>query len=165
MLKRLKEYLDQHKVKYQVITHSPAFTAQEIAGKAHVPGKELAKVVMISIDGEITMAVLPASHIVDLNRIKEVTGAQHIELTPESDYKDLFDESEPGAMAPFGNLYNMKVFVATALTEDKYIVFNAGTHQELVRLSYKDYENLVKPQVFSFSIKEQRGKNGNIREV
>ncbi len=165
MLKRLKEFLDQHKVKYQIIIHSPAYTAQEIAGKAHIPGKELAKVVMVSIDGKVAMAVLPASHIVDLRRIKEVTGAQHVELTYEDDYKDLFDESEPGAMAPFGNLYNMKVFVATALTEDDYIVFNSGTHQELVRLSYKDYEELVKPQVFSFSIKEQLGKKGNIREV
>lgn len=165
MLKRLKEYLDQHKIKYQTITHSTAYTAQEIAGKAHIPGKDLAKVVMISIDDEVAMAVLPASHLADLSRIKEVTGAHHVELTHESDYKDLFDESEPGAMAPFGNLYGLRVFVATALTEDEYIVFNAGTHQELVRLSYRDYEALVKPQVFSFSIKEQRGKSGNIREA
>jgi Ala-tRNA(Pro) deacylase len=158
MIKRLKEFLDQNNIKYQVITHSTAFTAQEIAESAHIPGKELAKVVMVSIDGNIAMAVLPASHFVDLKRIKEMTGGRYVELTPENEYIRLFDDCEPGAMAPFGNLYNLKVYVSTSLSEDPYIVFNAGTHRELVRLSYKDFANLVRPEVFSFSVKEQQGK-------
>ncbi len=164
MIKKLKEFLDQNNIKYQVITHSAAFTAQEIAEAAHVPGKELAKVVMVSIDGKTLMAVLPASHIVDLKRIKEMIGGQHIELTNENEYKRLFDDCEPGAMPPFGNLYNLKVFVSTALTEDPYIVFNAGTHRELIRLSYNDFVDFVKPEVFSFSIKVQPGKHERLKE-
>jgi len=158
MMKQLKEYLDTNGIKYRVITHSAAYTAQEIAATAHVPGKEMTKVVEIKIDGKLAMAVLPASHFVDLRRIKEMTHATHIETAKEEDYKDIFSDCEVGSMPPFGNLVNQMVFVSTDLAEDPQIAFNAGNHRELVVLSYKDYEKLVKPQVFSFSIKEFAGK-------
>lgn len=158
MLKILKEYLDQNGIKYQVITHSQAYTAQEIAASAHIPGGEMAKVVLVKIDGKMSMTVLPASHFVDLPRIKEIAGAQFVELAKESDYQNLFEGCEPGAVPPFGNLYNMKVYVSTALTKDPQIAFNAGNHKELVKMSFRDFEVLVKPQIFSLSVKEhERG--------
>lgn len=159
MNRGLKEFLDQHGVKYQLITHSPAYTAQEIAAIAHIPGKEMAKVVMVKADGVLVMTVLPASHIVDLKRTKEILGASHLELAHEDDYKDLL-EGEPGATPPFGNLFNMKVIVSADLAEDTHIVFNAGNHRELVRMSYYDFERLVQPQISAFSVKEHSGKGG-----
>ena len=154
MLKRLREYLDQNNIKYQLINHSAAFTSQEIAASAHIPGREMAKVVMIKVDNKLEMAVLPASHTADLKRIKEVRQAHNVELAQESDYKDIFEESEAGAMPPFGNLFNLRVISSTDLSEDSQIVFNAGSHRELIKLSYEDYERLVQPLVCAFSIKK-----------
>ena len=150
-VKRLKEFLDSNNIKYIVISHSPAYTAQAIAASAHVSGKDLAKTVVIKVDGKMAMAVLPASYQVDFGLMKEAVGAKKIELATESEFKDLFPECEVGAMPPFGNLYNMDVFAAARLAEDEEIAFNAGSHTELIRLAYKDFERLVKPKVVKFS--------------
>ena len=146
-LRKLTEFLDNEGVKYQTINHSPAFTAQEVAALAHVPGKELAKTVMVKVDDEMAMAVLPAYDRVDLDRLQEATGAKRVELASEREFKELFPECELGAMPPFGNLYGIKVFVDDSLAEDEEIAFNAGSHTELMRLSYRDFERLVHPQV------------------
>jgi Ala-tRNA(Pro) deacylase len=152
-VKKLKEYLDSHKVKYITISHSPVYTAQQIAASAHIPGKELAKTVMVKIDGRMAMAVLPASYRVDFDLLKEAAGASSVELASEDEFKDLFSDCEIGAMPPFGNLYGMDVFVAASLAEDADIAFNAGSHSELVQLSYKDFERLVEPKIVKFSSK------------
>jgi len=151
-VKRLKEFLDSHSIKYVTISHSRAFTAQETAASAHVPVKELAKTVLVKIDGKMAMAVLPASCKVDFDLLKKDTGAATIEIANEKEFKDLFPDCEIGAMPPFGNLYGMDVFVAESLTEDKEIAFNAGSHRELVKMTYKDFEKLVKPKVITFSV-------------
>ncbi|NLD98713.1 MAG: YbaK/EbsC family protein [Fibrobacter sp.] len=154
---RLKEYLDRNKIRYQLIIHSPAYTAQEIAASAHIPGLEMAKVVMIRADNKILMAVIPASHSIDLMRFKEICGAQNVQLAQEKDYINLLDDCEPGAEPPFGNLFNLPVFVSTILKQDSQIACNAGNHRELIRLSFDDFERLVKPEISSFSIKSQPG--------
>ena len=151
-VQKLKEFLDSHNIKYVVISHSRAFTAQETAASAHVPAKELAKTVMVKMNGKMAMAVLPASCKVDFDLLKKDTGAATIEIANEKEFKDLFPDCEIGAMPPFGNLYGMDVFVAESLTEDKEIAFNAGSHRELVKMTYKDFEKLVKPKVITFSV-------------
>ena len=153
MLKKLKNYLDGHQIKYVTITRSPVYTAQEIAASAHIPGKELAKTVMVKIDGKTAMAVLPASYRVDFDLLKKVAGASSVELASEKEFENMFPDCEIGAMPPFGNLYGMDVFVAASLAEGAEIAFNAGSHSELIRLSYKDFERLVKPKVAKLSYK------------
>jgi len=150
-IKKLKEFLDSHEVEYVTISHSKAFTAQKIAASAHIPGKELAKTVMVIIDGKMAMAVLPASYKVDFDLLKKVTKAKKVELSTEEEFRNIFPQCDIGAMPPFGNLYEMDVFVAQSLAEDEDIAFNAGFHTELIRMSYKDFERLVKPKVFKFS--------------
>ncbi|MHC4925366.1 MAG: aminoacyl-tRNA deacylase [Planctomycetota bacterium] len=144
---RLREYLEENDVRFVTITHSPAYTAQEIAARAHVPGKELAKTVMVKLDGRMAMVVLPAPDHVSPNRLKAFCGAKLVELASEDEFADLFPNCEVGAMPPFGNLWELEVFVDQRLREDEEIVFNAGTHTELVKLSYADFERLVKPTV------------------
>jgi Ala-tRNA(Pro) deacylase len=151
-VKRLKEFLDSHNMKYVTISHSRAFTAQETATSAHIPRKELAKTVMVKADGKMAMAVLPASYKVDFDLLKKATGSGKIEIADEEEFKGLFPGCEVGAMPPFGNLYGMDVFVAKSLAEDEEIAFNAGSHRELVRMAYKDFERLVKPRVMKFSV-------------
>jgi len=151
-IQKLKEFLDSHNVKYVTVSHSRAFTAQETATSAHIPGKELAKTVMVKMNGKMAMAVLPASSKVDFDILKKATGSATIEIANEKEFKDLFPDCEIGAMPPFGNLYGMDVFVAESLTEDKEIAFNAGSHRELVKLAYKDFERLVKPKIVKFSV-------------
>ena len=144
---KLKEFLDGNDVKYISISHSPAYSAQTIAASAHIPGKELAKTVIVKIDDHFAMAVLPASNRVHMSHLKEAASADHVELATENEFKDLFPDCEKGAMPPFGNLYDMDVYVADQLTEDEEIAFSAGSHSELVKMGYKDFENLVAPKV------------------
>ena len=146
-VKKLKEFLDSNNVKYVSISHSPAYTAQGIAACAHIPGKELAKTVMVKIDGTMAMAVVPAPHQVDFNLLRQAAGGKSVELASEQEFQNLFPECEVGAMPPFGNLYGMNVFVAQSLSEDQEIAFNAGSHTELIKLPYKDFEQLVKPTI------------------
>ena len=148
---RLMEFLADHHVKFVTISHSPAFTAQEIAATAHVPGKQLAKTVVVKIDGEVALAVLPATDMVSLERLRRATGAEMVELASEEEFGDLFPGCEVGAMPPFGNLWNLSVFVDQRLREDEQIAFNAGSFTELVQLSYSDFEALVDPTVIRLS--------------
>ena len=155
ILKQLVDFLDSNKAKYIVISHSPAFTAQDVAQSAHIPGKEVAKTVIVWMDGTMAMSVLPASQMVDFNLLKEVTGAKNVELATESEFKDRFPDCEVGAMPPFGNLFNMRVFAASSLAEDKEIAFNAGSHRELLKMAYADFERLVKPRIGAFTFKRK----------
>jgi len=149
--RKLKEYLDQNNVKYVTIKHSVAYTSQEIAASAHIKGKEMAKTVLIKINGKMAMCVLPASYKVDFEQLKKAIGNENIRLANEMEFKDKFPECEVGAMPPFGNLYNMDVYVAESLMDNEDIAFNAGTHTELIQLSFKDFMELVKPTVIKFS--------------
>ncbi len=151
---KVKEFLEENQVKYVSISHSTAYTAQEVAASAHIPGKEMAKTVMIKNDGKMAMAVLPANFKIDFDKLKKITGSQKVELASEEEFKYMFPDCEIGAMPPFGNLYDMPVFVAESLAEDEDIDFNAGTHRELIKIKYKDYEKLVKPKVGEFSFKK-----------
>jgi len=148
---KLKEFLDSQNIKYVTISHSSAFTAQEVAASAHIPGKALAKTVMVKLDGKLVMAVLPASYRVDLELLKKATGAPEAEVASEQDFRGIFPECETGAMPPFGNLYEMDVFVDQRLREDEEIAFNAGSHTELIKMFYGDFEILVNPIALRFS--------------
>jgi Ala-tRNA(Pro) deacylase len=154
--RKLKEFLDRYHTKYVSISHSPAYTAQEIAALAHIPGREMAKTVMVKLDGEMAMAVLPASSRLDLALLKEASGARQVELATESQFQNLFPDCEIGAMPPFGNLYGMPVYVAQKLADDQDIAFTAGTHSELIRMDYGDFERLVQPSVVPVSVAAAR---------
>ncbi|MGH8583690.1 MAG: aminoacyl-tRNA deacylase [Gammaproteobacteria bacterium] len=146
----LKELLDAHHIKYVSIAHSRAFTAQEIAQSAHVPGQEMAKTVMVKVDGRLAMAVLPASYHVDFEALRAAIGAKGVELAGEKEFQDRFPECEVGAMPPFGNLYGMETYASRRLSEDTRIAFNAGSHTELIKLSYADSERLARPRILDF---------------
>lgn len=148
---RLKEFLDANHVRYDILPHSTAFTTQEAAAAAHVPGRQVAKTVMVRIDGEMAMVVLEAPDHVSLERLRSVTGARHVELASEEEFRGLFPTCEPGAMPPFGNLWDLRVFVDRRLRDDERIAFAAGTHRELVRMSYSDFDRLVDPVVAQLS--------------
>ena len=149
--KKLKEFLDSHEIKYVSTGHSPAYTAQEIAAAANIPRKCLAKTVVVKIADKLAMAVLPADCRVDFGLLKDVTGEDKIELASEREFEDSFPDCDVGAMSPFGNLYGLEVYAAGSLAKNEEIVFNAGTHSEIIRLAYKDFANLAKPKVANFS--------------
>lgn len=151
ILAKLREFLDNNGIHYEVLSHRQAFTAQEVAAVQHVPGMELAKVVMLRSGTEFVMAVLPAPYRVDLERAKTVLAKPEVSLATEQEFKGLFPQCEPGAMPPFGNLYNLAVYVEQALTRDEEIVFNAGTHTQTVKMKYADFARLVQPKVVSFA--------------
>ena len=151
--KVVKEFLDQNKIKYVSIKHSRAFTAQEIAASAHIHGKKIAKTVVLKVEGKIVFAVLPATYKVDFNLLKEALKTDNVRLANELEFKDKCPGCEVGAMPPMGNLFGIETYVAASLVEDDEIAFNAGTHTELIRLNYSDYEKLVKPKILRLSAK------------
>lgn len=146
-LTNLREFLDSHNIKYLVISHSVAYTAQGIAALVHLSGKKLAKTVIVKIDGKLAMAVVPASLHVDLDLLRAAADANIVELATEREFKDAFPDCETGAMPPFGNLYGMTVYADVSLGEFEEITFNAGTHRELVRMAWGDMTRLVNPEL------------------
>jgi Ala-tRNA(Pro) deacylase len=149
---KLKEFLDQNRVKYVSLRHSTAYTAQEIAASAHVKGRNMAKTVVVKLGGKLALAVLPAKYHVSLEKLKAAAGAGSAELATEEEFIKSFPGCETGAMPPFGNLYGLPVYVDEALTRDEQIDFNACSHTELLQMAYADFERLVKPKVASFSV-------------
>jgi len=147
ILRRLKELLDEGKVSYEVYNHPLAYTAQEIAAQQHFSGKEMAKVVMLEVDGRLVMGVIPGSQKINLNTAKASLGAKAVRLATEDEFLSRFPECEIGAMPPFGNLFDLPVVTDAALEKDEHIYFNAGNHVQTVRLKYSDFTQLVKPQI------------------
>lgn len=149
--KKLKSYLDEHRVRYTPMVHSPAYTTPEVAAAAHISGCVVAKTVMVIVDGAMAMAVLPSNHRVSMDNLCEIIGTEDVRLAREEEFKDLFPDCETGAMPPFGNLYHIDVYVSAELAEQAEIVFNAGTHTEVISMAFYDFERLVKPQIFRFA--------------
>ena len=143
---RLREFLEASGVKYLTIPHRQAYTAMEVAESAHVPGKEMAKTVIVDVDGRLAMAVLPATKHVNVEHLRRSVGAQHVGIAKEGAFRSDFPGCEVGAMPPFGNLFNMEVLVDPKLAEDDEIAFNAGTHSEVLKMAYKDFDRLVHPR-------------------
>jgi len=152
-IRKLKQYLDERDIRYVILRHPSAYTAQEVAANAHIPGKMVAKTVMVKIDGKMSMAILPASYVIDFKKLKMYLGCSSLELAREEEFRNIFPQCEVGAMPPFGNLYHLDVYVAESLSEDEDIVFCAGTHSELVMMSFMDYFLCVKPKLIRFSQK------------
>lgn len=150
---KLKKYLDEQNIKYITLSHSEAYTAQEIAATAHVKGDEFPKTVILKVDGKLVMAVLPASYKIDFNALESLGLGQNVRLANEMEFKDNFPECEVGAMPPFGNLYDMPVYASESLMRNKEIAFNSGNHKELIKMETKDFVNLVHPQTLKFSKK------------
>ena len=150
--RKLKEFLDKHKVKYVTLSHSTAYTASEIAALAHVKGRNMAKSVVVKLDGKLALAVLPAKYQIDLRRLREATGAKSADLAREEEFAGRFPGCETGAMPPFGNLYDLPVYADESLTRDEEIFFNACSHTELMQVAYDDFQKLVGPQVASFGV-------------
>jgi Ala-tRNA(Pro) deacylase len=153
---KLKRFLDENDIRYVSIPHFQAFTAQETAAAAHVHGREVAKTVMVKVDGALAMVVLPATRRLDLELLRAALGAGAAELASEAEFKSMFPDCEIGAMPPFGNLYGVKVYVDGSLAEDDQIAFNAGTHAEMLQMAYGDFERLVRPMVVSVAYRTRQ---------
>lgn len=151
LARRLKEFLDKQNTKYISIQHSPAYTAQEVAASSHVPGRDFAKTVVVKIEDEFAMLVLPANRKVVLSDLREMLDVEKARLATEEEFQRMFPDCEVGAMPPFGNLYGIDVYVAPNLAAEKEIAFNAGTHTDVIKMAFEDFERLVQPRVLSFT--------------
>ncbi|KGM55703.1 prolyl-tRNA synthetase [Lysobacter daejeonensis GH1-9] len=148
---RLEQYLRSHDVAFDTLPHDHAITALDVARRAHLAGKDVAKTVMVKVDGRLAMAVMPANEWLSLERMRQACGAKSVALANESEFIDRFPECEVGAMPPFGNLYGMDVYAADTLSHEHDIAFNAGSHDEVVRMGWNDYERLVHPRIMSMT--------------
>lgn len=150
--KKLQEYLEKEKVPFSHSHHEVAYTAQEIAGSQHIPGKEFIKSVLVKADGKSILCVLSANHMIDFDKLKEVLDATEVELADESEIATLFPEYEIGAMPPFGRSHGLETIADRALEEDENIAFNAGSHTDVIKIKLSDYLMLEKPKVVAFGM-------------
>jgi Ala-tRNA(Pro) deacylase len=148
---RLSQYLKENGVEFEVLAHPEAYTMQEVAAELHKPGRQVAKVVMVKADNRYAMLVLPASHRLNFSRVGTLLNAERVSLAKEENFAALFPDCAPGAMPPFGNLYQVPVYVDQALTDQDEIVFRVGTHRDSMKVSYADYNRLVDPNVGDFA--------------
>ncbi len=149
---KIKKFLDSNNIDYSTINHPVAYSAQMVAHSAHIPGKEIAKTVIVKVNGKMTMVVTTANQKVNMSMLKNIFSSKDIELARESEFINKFPDCEPGAMPPFGCIYNMDEIVSEELTKDDEIVFNAGTHTELIKMKFSDFEKLTKPRILNFKI-------------
>lgn len=148
---RLHHFLDERHAPYTTLTHDRTITAQQTANAAHISTRNFAKSVMLKIDGVLAMMVMPAAYKVDLIRLARALGGREVELAHEDEFADAFADCELGAMPPFGNLYGMPVYVDSRLAEQPEIAFNAGSHTDLVRMPYAEFERLAQPELLYLS--------------
>lgn len=149
---RLKGLLEQSGIRFEVVTHDPAFTAQHLAARMHVPGREFVKAVVVHLDDRQAIAAVPAHRRVDEKALAGLAGARRCTLATEAEFRELFPDCELGAMPPVGNLYGLDTYVDEEVTRDESVVVNAGTHAEAVRLRYADLARLAKPTVGRFGV-------------
>ena len=148
---RILDYLDSLNLSYELVPHAQAFAAQEVAQTLHVSGKRFAKAVVLDADGRLMMAVLPASHRLDLHQLKEELNAKKLEMVPEGELVKFCPDCELGAFPPFGHLYGMNVWVDRSLGQCEEIMFNAGSHTEAIRMKYADFAKAATPHVARFA--------------
>lgn len=154
--KKIRDLLEKKRIAYEVLPHAVAYTALETAEAAHVPGPEFAKVTILLVDGRPVMAVLPAPLRVDLARLQELIGAREISLAHERTVESLFFDCEAGAEPPFGRLYGLDVYADALLSTHPTIAFNAGTHQEAMRMAFSDWRRLARPVMGAFAVASSR---------
>ncbi len=145
--RRIKEFLEGNKVKYVLVSHSPAYSSQEVAASVHMPGKQLAKTVIVKLDGRLAMAVVPATRDVEMSHLRRASGVTFAELAATSDFVERFEGCQLGSMPPFGNLFGMETYVEKDLAKEEYIAFNAGTHTDAIIMPFVDYRRLAKPKL------------------
>ncbi len=150
--RQIAQYLSAHNIRYISHQHEPTFTSQELAATIHHSGHCVAKTVIINQDGTLAMAVLPACERIDLRQLQEHTNAQWVSIAQEHEFEQRFPHCEIGGMPPFGNLYKMPVYASSTLAHEPVICFNAGSHTEIIQMAFSDYERLVSPQIFSFTL-------------
>ncbi len=148
---KLEKYFRDNGVEFKAMTHPTAYTAQDVAAAQKVKGKQVAKVVMALADGKAVMLVMPASYRTDFSKLKGVLKAKEGRLAKEEEFSGLFPDCDTGAMPPFGNMYNVPVYVDRSLTEDPEIVFQAGSHRDTMKITYQDYARLAQPIVADFA--------------
>lgn len=151
---RLEEYLRENKVPYETLTHAEVYTMQEVAAALHVPGMQVAKVVMVKADGKMAMLVVPAPSRLNFAQVRELLGAKKVSLAKEEDFAGLFPDCMTGAMPPFGNLYDLPLYVDQASAEQENIVFRVGTHRDTMKVAYQDYARVAEPTVGEFAWRE-----------
>lgn len=139
----LIEYLDRRKADYTLHSHLKAYTAPEVAEQCHVAGNTFAKVVMVKVDGELAMVVLPAHFQVDLDELAMSLGVNYIALACEKEFAHRFPRCEIGAMPPFGHLFGLDTYMVPVFESQRKIAFNAGTHSEIIRMPMHEYLRLA----------------------
>lgn len=148
---KLLDFLDEVSASYELTRHDPTFTAQQMAAEEHVPGMNVAKPVVVCADGEFYMCVLPACCKVDFDLLKRQIGAEQIALADEGQLADIFEDCSLGAEPPFGHLYGLLTFMDRSLEDDEYIVFQAGTHEDSIRMSAEEFKKLAEPRILDFA--------------
>ena len=137
----------------EAIEHPPAFDAQHLAQALHTPGREVAKTVLLRADHKYSyiVAVLPATHRIDFDALREFMGGASLELATEVEIAERCPDCEFGVLPPFGSHYGAQTIVDESLTKDESISFESDSHTEAIRMKYADFYEIEHPLVARFA--------------
>ncbi len=130
---RIDRYLKEHHLPFEHTSHARAVAAQRFAAAEHVTGERIAKPVVVSVDGALSLAVVTATEKVDLEALRRATGASRVELAPESAFEGRFPSCEVGAEPALG-LFGLPIYVDAVLARQPWIVMRGGTHEDALRV-------------------------------
>lgn len=150
----IQEYLNSEGVLFERIPHHRDYSAQQAAADTHTPGHAFAKSVVVRIHNHRALVVIPADHKIDFAKLSRALNAEHLCLAEESEMPQLFPDCELGAEPPLGTLYDIPLYVSSEFSNVPYLTFNAGTHEEAIRISYEDFARINKsPMMVDCSVK------------
>lgn len=141
----IRDYLQGQMVRFEILLHRPAPSAAHLAGSLHVPGRSVAKAVLVKAGDAFALAVLPATHRVDTSRLAGVLRVDPLRIATGAEVESVFSDCEPGALPPFGRLYGLTTVVDASLSGGPEVAFMGNTRHEGVRMRYKDYEAVESP--------------------
>lgn len=152
MPKNLVRFLRKKKIHFEIRKHPKAFSSEETAQAAHVPGTALVKTVIVNAVGKHVMAILPSNRTVDLFKLSEVLGKNDLYIETEKEFKDLFAGCEAGALPPFGSLYGMPCYIDQRLYSQDFLYINAGNHEEYLEVPADEFLRAVKGIAADFTV-------------
>jgi Ala-tRNA(Pro) deacylase len=141
MAARLRSFLDDQGIQYEVLPHPHTSTSLETARAAHVPGDRIAKSVVLEDEQGYLMAIVPASRRVALDALESQLHRK-LALASETELAQLFEDCEIGAIPPVADPYGMPAVVDDSLWNLPDVYFEAGDHEDLIHLSGEAFHEI-----------------------
>jgi len=138
----IQDYLESHRVVFDVLEHPHTDSTLRTAEAAHISGDQLAKPVLLGDDSSYLLAIIPATHRLELDRLNQVM-ARSLEMIEEDEMEATFSDCEKGAIPAIGDAYGIDTVLDTSLSHQSDVYFESGDHEHLIHMTGEDFRHLM----------------------